>query len=252
MIASWPRRIAERLGVRVPSDRVEIAWRAGPDAETDPFRTYPAQIVKVLNPEFFRDKVVLIGSNFSITDRHRTPFAAAFEGPKGVLPGVVIQAHSLAQLLEGRSPDRPAFLVNFGVTCLLALFGALIGGVERPFVYTAALGLFIVGLFWINAFVLFHSTRVLIELLPPSFALMATSWITESLSGQEARRQRRIHSPVLFPIRALDGGPRTHPGTGTPVPAGSAPGIVNDVYGRHRVYDAIRGTGCSEARRTGQ
>lgn len=191
-ILSFPRRLADHLGKPLPPGLVEIAWRGSPDAETDPFRIYPAQIVRVLDPAFFRNKVVLIGSSFSITDRHRTPFAAVHEGPRGSLPGVVIQAHALAQLLEERPQDRPHPLVNFAITCLLALMGALTGRVERAFVYTATIGFVIIGLFWINAFVIFHNFRIMIELLPPSLALMAASWITESLSGQEARRQREF------------------------------------------------------------
>jgi adenylate cyclase len=50
----------------------------------------------------------------------------------------------------------------------------------------------VVALFWVIAFVLFHNHRVLIELLPPSLALFATSWITDGLGGQEARRQREF------------------------------------------------------------
>lgn len=192
LIPSFPRRLATRLGATPPKRLVEIAWRGSPDAETDPFRIYPAQLVRQLNPEFFRNKVVLIGSNFSITDRHRTPFAAVYEGPKGVLPGVVIQAHALAQLLEGRPEDRPHRGVNLAITCLLALLGAISGRIERTFVYTAVFDMMVVALYWVCAFVIFHNYRILIELLPPSLALMATSWITESLSGQEARRQREF------------------------------------------------------------
>ncbi len=39
---------------------------------------------------------------------------------------------------------------------------------------------------------LFHNTRIIVEVLPPSLALLITSWITESLNGQRARRQREF------------------------------------------------------------
>ena len=191
-VASFPVRIAGHLGVAPPPSLTEIAWRGRPDADTDPFRIYPAQLVRKLDPAFFRGKVVLVGSDFSITDRHRTPFASVFEGAKGVLPGVVIQAHALAQLLEGRPPDRAALKVNLAITCMLALLGAISGLNERPFVVLILFDGLMVGLYWIAAFVIFHNYRVIVEVLPPSLALLSTSWITEGLNGQRARSQREF------------------------------------------------------------
>lgn len=192
MIPSLSRRLAAKLGVTAPPGLIEIAWRGRPDADSEPFRIYPAQLVPMLNPAFFAGKVVLIGSDFSITDRHRTPFAAAFEGAKGVLPGVVIQAHALAQLLEHRPPDRAMLSVNLAITLIMALLGVLSGLIERPFVFLALFDAVIVGAYWVFAFLLFHNTRVIVEVLPPSLALLASSWITESLNGQRARRQREF------------------------------------------------------------
>ncbi len=191
-IASFPIRMASHAGIPPPPPMTEIAWRGRPDADTDPFRIYPAQLVPKLDPAFFRGKMVLVGADFSITDRHRTPFAAVFAGAKGVLPGVVIQAHALAQLLNGRPPDRAPLSVNLAVTGILALLGALSAVIEWPLVVFAGFDLIVVVLFWAAAFLLFHNTRILIELLPPSLAMLATSWITESLSGQRAREQREF------------------------------------------------------------
>ncbi len=192
LIPGFPRRLAGKLGVTAPPGLIEIAWRGRPDADSEPFRIYPAQLVPVLNPAFFQGKVVLIGSDFSITDRHRTPFAAAFEGARGVLPGVVIQAHSLAQLLEHRRPDRAGLSVNLAITLIMALLGVLSGLIERPFVFLAMFDGAMVGAYWIFAFLLFYHTRVIVEVLPPSLALLASSWITESLNGERARRQREF------------------------------------------------------------
>lgn len=192
MIPSFPRRLAEKLGITPPPGLIEIAWRGRPDADSEPFRIYPAQLVPLLNPAFFRGKVVLIGSNFSITDRHRTPFAAAFEGAKGVLPGVVIQAHALAQLIEGRRPDRASLGVNLAITLIMALLGVASGLSERPSAFLALFDVITIAVYWVFAFVLFHQTRVIVEVLPPSLALLTTSWITESLNGQRARQQREF------------------------------------------------------------
>ena len=165
-VPSFPRLMAMKLGVTPPNELIEIAWHGTPTPDDDPFPMYTAELVKHLKPAFFRNKVVLIGSDYALTDRHRTPFAAVYEGAKGQLPGIVIEAHALAQLIDHRPPDRPSFGVNYAITLFFALCGAIIGQLERSFLYTAIADLFVLAAFWIGAFTLFHQERILVELLP--------------------------------------------------------------------------------------
>jgi CHASE2 domain-containing sensor protein len=73
--AGFVRKALALFGSQAPLTPIEIAWRPRPDAETQPFPSFPAQFVSVLPDEFFRGKIVLIGAALSITDRHRTPLS---------------------------------------------------------------------------------------------------------------------------------------------------------------------------------
>ncbi len=91
-----------RWGSTAPAEPFRIDWRNGPEPGTPPFPVYPAELVHLLPPDWLAGKVVLVGTVLSGTDLHRTPLS-----PSGAsMPGVEIQAHVLAQLLDGRVSRR--------------------------------------------------------------------------------------------------------------------------------------------------
>jgi adenylate cyclase len=191
-VPGFARALATKLGVASPPEEVEIAWHGRPDRNTKPFAMMPAQLIKLLPPGWFKDKIVLIGSDYSITDRHRTPFAAIYEGAQGNLPGVVVHAHSLAQLLDHRPPDHLGWLGNATIALALALIGSLLGGLEVELTTRIAAALFAVVLLWLVGSELFHENRVMIPLVTPTLALALALWMSDSLGGREARRQREF------------------------------------------------------------
>src|SRR5262249_50878052 len=89
--------------MNAPSDLVYFH-----QADALPFRftAYPAQAVQTLPPSWLAGKFILIGVDLPVNDRHLTPFAALNGVVAGALPGVVIHAHSLAQLLAGAQIGR--------------------------------------------------------------------------------------------------------------------------------------------------
>ena len=86
--------------------------------------------MQFLPAAWFRDKIVLIGSDITLVDRHRTPFATV-AGNRDQMPGVVIQAHALSQLLDHRSS---AAAVGWWTDFLIALrrgaVGAALGALQ--------------------------------------------------------------------------------------------------------------------------
>ncbi len=91
--------LAARLGVPPTRKVIPIVWHGRP-ANGDPaFREFPAHAVAVLPASWFAGKIVLIGSDLSLTDRHRTPFDVT---DPVQMAGVTIQAHALSQLIHGR------------------------------------------------------------------------------------------------------------------------------------------------------
>jgi CHASE2 domain-containing sensor protein len=107
---SFAKVLAGKAGVRVsePATRY-ISWLLPPPGD-DLFplfrvpRHAPGSPPEIILPESWRaalkDRIVLIGGDFVDRDKHLTPLAIA-DGAK--LPGVVVHAQILAQLIDGRS-----------------------------------------------------------------------------------------------------------------------------------------------------
>lgn len=188
----FARGILAKIGVPTPRQQVEIAWRGHPNAETEPFGEIAAQAVKVLPAALFQNKIVLVGAEFSLTDRHRTPFAAIYEGNRGMLPGIVIHAHSVDQLLTGRRPPDIGAVGNFLVALALASLGVLLGTSKLELHTRIGLGILTALLFWAGGVGLFHYFSPMIHLVTPTLALAAAMWSSEALMGREARRQKEF------------------------------------------------------------
>ncbi|RAH96959.1 hypothetical protein DLJ53_30230 [Acuticoccus sediminis] len=92
------------------------------------FNMPAAHLVGRLPPAWFRDKYVLIGADLEGRDRHATPRAAMVGAEKGTIPGVVVHAHILSQLLAGTERQ----LLPTWALILSAVVGAVAGLCLRP------------------------------------------------------------------------------------------------------------------------
>ena len=137
-------------------------------------------------------KIVLIGSDVTLVDRHRTPFSVFFAGEAGQLPGIVIQAHALSQLIHHKVSPLMSWQFNYGVTLALAFLGAALGVISASLIWRAvALALFL-PLFWAGGVALYHYANVMVGLMSPALAMVASFASMESLSGREARKQKQF------------------------------------------------------------
>ena len=189
----FARALAAAVGIDGPAKRVDIAWHGRPAPDVPAFRQYPAQLVAALPPEWFKNKIVLIGTDLSLTDRHRTPFSTISAGDDGgMMAGVVIHAHSLAQIIEGRPPPAIPWWENFLIVLACATLGAALPAFGGPmWLRIGAGGVFLVAL-WIGGALLFHYHGVMIGLITPTMSLAAAHWAMEAASGREARKQREF------------------------------------------------------------
>lgn len=191
------RALAEATGVKTAPAQIPIVWHGKPN-DTDPaFREFPAHAVKVLPDGWFKDKIVLIGSDISLVDRHRTPFMTVFSGGEGMLPGVTIQAHALAQLLHKRSAATASWRTDLAIGLLLGGLGAALGLASWPIVVRVGASLFLVLIFWAGGAVLFHEGGPLVGLVTPSLSLAMSFFAMEAVSGSEARAQREFIKGVF-------------------------------------------------------
>ena len=183
--------LAEKLGHAAPDTLVPLYWRAAPDAETPAFRSFPAQALKFFPAVWFKDKIVLVGADLGIDDRHRTPFAALGKS-EGKVPGVVIHAQALAQLLENRHPIELGAWSRVLVIALVAAVGIALAFVDvnlaaRLGVTVGSLALLLVG-----ALAAYRYGRVLVPAIEPALALIAGLWMTDAYRGRAERLQKRF------------------------------------------------------------
>lgn len=188
----FARKAVSLIGMQTPPAKAEIAWRPKPDVETPPFPIYPSQAVPVLPDEWFKGKIVLVGAILSITDRHRTPLAVAGDDDEGMMPGVIVQAHAVSQLLEGRSAGRMAIAEGVAITMLFALIGMGLGLLKRGAAFNLAAGLVILALYWAFAMFGYSHGVPLVPLVAPTLAFAISLWLMDVIIGRAERKQREF------------------------------------------------------------
>jgi class 3 adenylate cyclase/CHASE2 domain-containing sensor protein len=199
-VMSFARALAAKVGVATPAEQPAIVWHGQPSVAELAFSEPPAQLIldktipkpfvqAILNSKF-KDKIVLIGSDLSITDRHKTPFDVLESKDRGEMPGIVIQAHALSQLLDHKPPQDVGWLANLVIALILAGIGAALGMIEWPLTVRIGAAVALVVLLWVSGFALFYYEGKMIGLLVPTLSLAVSLWATESLTGLESRRQR--------------------------------------------------------------
>ena len=189
----FARGLLQKIGIDTPAEKSTIAWRGRPDRDHEPFGQIaadsvvnfkPAVAEKFLKPKV-AGKIVLIGADFSLTDRHRTPFATVYAGNQGILPGIVIHAHALDGLMTDRRPPGLGTVVDFCTAVFLAALGAALGIAPISLPVRIVLGVVIAAVWWVGGGALFHYTGVMLTLVTPTISMAASMWGTEAVTGHE-------------------------------------------------------------------
>jgi class 3 adenylate cyclase/CHASE2 domain-containing sensor protein len=196
-VPGFSRALAAAAGVKTPRLRTPIVWRGGPDKGEPAFKEFPAHAVKILPAAWFKDKIVLIGSDITLVDRHRTPFSTLFESGEGMLPGVVIQAYALSQLLHHRSDVGQSLRGEMVIAFVLAIVGGILGLSSLPLWLRFGGGILVVVAFWAGGAALFHHGGPLTGLVAPSLSFALAFFGMEAASGSEARAQRKFIQSVF-------------------------------------------------------
>jgi adenylate cyclase len=192
VLLSFARGVLAMIGVATPDAQPEMVWHGKPDAKTTPFKTFPAHLVPMLPPAWIKDKIVLVGEAVSLTDRHRTPFASVYSGSEGDLPGIVIHANAVSQLLHHVPPRNPGLWSELALALVMAGLGAGLG--VAPMAMAPRMGLGVLGMatLWGAAGGLFWLTGISVVVISPTIAGALSQWGTDTVTGRQARRQREF------------------------------------------------------------
>lgn len=181
--------LADRLGHPMEHEPRPIVWRGSPADTTRAFASLPAHMVSLVPPAWIAGKIVLIGADLSLTDRHRTPFTVA--PGEGTMSGVFIFAHALGTLLDDRK--APSWRPDWMTIPLLAgtvLLGGLLALLPLPLTIRIGTALGMIALYWIGAFALFRQVGVMLPLVVPAFAFSLATWAAEAAVIRSERKQR--------------------------------------------------------------
>jgi adenylate cyclase len=186
----FARALAAYAGVKTPAVQMRVVWTKPPPGETLPFLELHAQVAGLFPPETFANKIVLIGSDVTLDDRHRTPFAAMSNA--GNMAGIAVHAYGLATLLHHHASPYVGWRLNFMVALLLAIAGAVLGILNFHLLPRIAALAAILAVFWAGGAGLYLYFNTMFGLLAPSLAIVASFSAMDSLTGRDARKQRQF------------------------------------------------------------
>jgi adenylate cyclase len=216
--------VAVALGVEIPASNIPLDYVIGPNLETAAFKIIPAHVAPMMPKQFLNleGKIIMIGGILREVDRYRTPFASALqfagqsfkeesagktvqtEGAAGVIPGLLIHAHALAQLLDGRRLQIMSLPWEALMTALVALCGLLIARLTIPLwiILSAAATVFAIYIGVVAAF--FNMSGVLAPIIAPTLAFVSALGLTSIYQRRQFQEERAFIRGALSRYVAED------------------------------------------------
>lgn len=188
---SFPARLAMVAGAAIPAEPFRIDWLAGPGPGpgTPPFPVYPADAVPMLPRAWLAGRIALVGTVLVGVDQHRTPLAVAGLST----PGVEIQAHVLAQLLDGRTSRGLPLGWEAALVVALAAAGVALAVAGLPMWLLVPASLLVLAGLWAAGIALFAHGGPLVAPMAPSGAwLGGIAVMTAHLSLKERADRRSL------------------------------------------------------------
>jgi adenylate cyclase len=186
------RSILAHLGINTPSTEQTLIYRRHTVRDQQPFAEYPANIVQFLPEAWFKGKIVMIGADLALTDRHRSPFSIVEGDIDGQMPGIVIHAHGLAQLLEKQHLTPVPMSWAVIITLVLATLDAIVGRIPMPLWARFGGAAVIMVLYWVAAMEAYLTGLLVLPMIVPTLAIALSAWISDTMVGRQARQQRNM------------------------------------------------------------
>jgi adenylate cyclase len=187
--------LAEVVGIELPpKESIKIDYRQGPDQWTPPFPVYSAKDVRNLQRRTLENRIVLIGPDLGHTRRLRTPFSVMKRGFAKDLPGVLIEAHVLSQLIENRSMKIPSELEKTGFIILMATIGCLLALMRVNLLSKLLIPMALLPFAWVGALMLFILEGLVVPVMTPTIAFIFAIIMTSFWQWRNEMLQReRVH-----------------------------------------------------------
>jgi adenylate cyclase len=189
-----------RLAGKPPLNPGEpVSWRGPPNADPPTFRVYPAERLTDIPKLWLAGRIVLVGADLPSLDRYPTPFRTMLGSADGALPGVIIHAHLLSQILDGRRIFPAGWAIGSILTLLFSACGVAIAATPWRASSKAALVALGAGLALLLGFALFRWADILVPIVAPSIAMAASAGIASAwLFRDESRRRRFIEGAFRY------------------------------------------------------
>jgi class 3 adenylate cyclase len=187
--------IADILGIPIPpEERIFIDYRAGPNLSTPPFPIYAAHEVAQLPRSALVNRIVLIGTDLDDNSRLRTPLSVLESRFSNDLPGVIVEAHVLSQLIENRNMNITSAQMGYLFVLLMAGLGCLVSFLKTRLLFKLLLSLTLLPMAWLAAFSIYVFTHEVVPMVAPTFAYFVA--VVVSMFWQwrnEFQVRERIH-----------------------------------------------------------
>lgn len=190
-IPGFPSAIAKALGKEVPGQDIPLAYRSSLDPDTPPFRIFPAHTARFLPKKWLTGRIVLVGPDLAV-DRHRTPFSMLLSPKSREMPGVLIHAHALAQLLDGRNLARTGLALEAAIALSIGMIGILLVILDIPLALKIGATIVLLAGFWAGGAILYSFDGPLIPLFTPSLGLEITLGLGSAYTGRREREQKKF------------------------------------------------------------
>ncbi len=184
---------AKVLGKTLPDrSALPFDYAIGPKFDEPAIASFQAHLAPILPDAFFKDRIVFIGVDLPGIDRFRTPFVASLGVQEGTIPGVVIHAHAVAQLLDGRVLKVSGAVSDILIVSITVLIGVVIA--SRDFRVALKLLLSLAALLAMGGLLFFAypATGYMLPIIGPSLGFAT------AVTGISFYQQRRYMEERTF------------------------------------------------------
>lgn len=188
--------IADVLGFSIPDKKqINIDYRGAPSIGSEAFPVFSAAELDRVPQSILENRIILIGTDLGRSSRLRTPFSLLSAGGIKEVPGVIIEAHVLSQLIENRTLDTPSDWSRSLVNILMASLGCLVSMMGVRLMTRLLMSVVLLPITWLSTLLLFVYNGSIFPMVTPTLSYLAAILICLFWQWRnEIIRREKVHS----------------------------------------------------------